>query len=217
MKMKLAILLFTFVLALSGCEASGLQASDKDSATASGDTIMMADANVPEPKNTPALTEVPTSQPTDTPAPTEAPTPEPTPAPTPQPTDTPAPTEAPTPEPTATPAPTEAPTPEPTATPAPTEAPTPEPTAAPTSQPAGTNPGQNSGAVGSGGDSNYNTYNNTDQQNTTATYVLNTSSKKIHHPSCSSVPKIAPHNYATSSESLETLKSQGYDTCKRCF
>ena len=195
MKMKLAILLFAFVLALSGCEASGLQASDKDSATASGDTIMMADANVPEPKNTPALTEAPTSQPTDTPAPTEAPTPEPT----------------------ATPAPTEAPTPEPTATPAPTEAPTPEPTAAPTSQPAGTNPGQNSGAVGSGGDSNYNTYNNTDQQNTTATYVLNTSSKKIHHPSCSSVPKIAPHNYATSSESLETLKSQGYDTCKRCF
>ncbi len=181
MKMKLAILLFAFVLALSGCEASGLQASDKDSATASGDTIMMADANVPEPKNTPALTEAPTSQPTDTPAPTEAPTPEPT------------------------------------ATPAPTEAPTPEPTAAPTSQPAGTNPGQNSGAVGSGGDSNYNTYNNTDQQNTTATYVLNTSSKKIHHPSCSSVPKIAPHNYATSSESLETLKSQGYDTCKRCF
>ena len=68
-----------------------------------------------------------------------------------------------------------------------------------------------------GGNSNFNIYDNKDQQNTKDTYVLNTSSKKIHHPGCSSVPKIAPHNYATSSDSLAELEAQGYEKCKRCF
>ncbi|MBD5476729.1 MAG: hypothetical protein HDR17_12245 [Lachnospiraceae bacterium] len=70
---------------------------------------------------------------------------------------------------------------------------------------------------GDGNGDNFNTYDNPEQQETTATYVLNTNTMKIHHPSCSSVAKIAPHNYATSSQSIDELKAQGYDTCKRCF
>lgn len=66
-------------------------------------------------------------------------------------------------------------------------------------------------------ENNFNTYNNTDQQQTTANYVLNNSTKKIHYPSCSSVPKIAPKNYATSSLTVEELAAQGYTTCGICF
>lgn len=138
--------------------------------------------------------------------PTLSPTPKPTVEPTPEPT--PEPTVAPTPEPT--PEPTIPPTPEPT--PEPTTVPTPEPTAE--STPQSVTAENNSG---SGSDSNFNTYNNTEQQNTEDTWVLNTNTKKIHHPNCRSVPKIAPKNYSTSSESLDTLKSQGYTTCGNCF
>lgn len=76
---------------------------------------------------------------------------------------------------------------------------------------------QTSTNTSSGGDSNFNTYNNPEQQNTSMTWVLNTNSKKIHYPSCKSVAKIAPHNYSTSSDSLDTLRAQGYDTCGNCF
>lgn len=68
----------------------------------------------------------------------------------------------------------------------------------------------------SGDASNFNTYNNPDQQQTTATYVLNTSSKKFHYPSCKSVKSIAPQNYATSDSSREELIAQGYDSCGNC-
>lgn len=34
---------------------------------------------------------------------------------------------------------------------------------------------------------------------------------------CSSVPKIAPHNYATSNQTLEELIALGYTTCGICF
>ncbi|MFG6344954.1 MAG: hypothetical protein K1W35_14810 [Lachnospiraceae bacterium] len=64
---------------------------------------------------------------------------------------------------------------------------------------------------------NFDTYNNTEQQQTTANYVLNNNTKKIHYPSCSSVPKIAPHNYATSSQTVEELIALGYTTCGICF
>lgn len=84
-------------------------------------------------------------------------------------------------------------------TPAPTAVPTPAPTAAPSTG------------------NNFNTYDNTEQQNTTAHYVLNTKSLKIHYLSCRSVPKIAPKNYATSDLSLDELQSQGYTTCGICF
>lgn len=66
-------------------------------------------------------------------------------------------------------------------------------------------------------ENNFDTYNNVEQQQTTANYVLNTSSQKIHHPSCSTVPKIAPQNYATSNQSVEELIAQGYSTCGICF
>ncbi len=58
--------------------------------------------------------------------------------------------------------------------------------------------------------------NNTNQQNTT-TKVEDQSSKKIHYPSCRSVPKIAPQNYATSNQTVNELIAQGYTTCGICF
>lgn len=76
---------------------------------------------------------------------------------------------------------------------------------------------QTDSSAGGGNGDNFNTYDNPEQQNTTAEYVLNTNTMKIHHPSCSSVPKIAPHNYATSNQSIDELISQGYSTCGRCF
>ena len=134
------------------------------------------------------------------------------------------PTATPTPEPTATPTPkpTATPTPEPTATPTPkpTAAPTPEPTAIPTQEPTMApipeNPSADSTDGGSG-NNNFDTYDNPEQQQTKDDYVLNTSSMKIHYPSCRSVAKIAPKNYATSNESLDSLLAQGYDTCGICF
>lgn len=76
---------------------------------------------------------------------------------------------------------------------------------------------QNNNSDSSGDASNFNTYDNSSQQQTEATYVLNTHTMKIHHPSCSSVKKIAPQNYATSNDSLDDLISQGYSTCGNCF
>lgn len=61
---------------------------------------------------------------------------------------------------------------------------------------------------------NFQTYDNDEQQNTNE-YVLNTSTKKVHRPSCSAVKKIAPENYATIS-SLEEAYAQGYEGCKKC-
>lgn len=72
--------------------------------------------------------------------------------------------------------------------------------------------GNNSGGNGN----NFNKYNNTGQQNTSATYVLNTSTRKFHYPSCRDVPKISPRNYATSTQARGTLISQGYDSCGHC-
>lgn len=65
--------------------------------------------------------------------------------------------------------------------------------------------------------SNFNMYDNQSQQQTSDTYVLNTSTHKIHYPHCASVPKIAPKNYATSNATVDGLKSQGYTTCGNCF
>lgn len=47
------------------------------------------------------------------------------------------------------------------------------------------------------------------------TYVLNTSSKKIHLPSCSSVGKIKSENYAETDDYTSAL-SEGYVPCKSC-
>ena len=47
------------------------------------------------------------------------------------------------------------------------------------------------------------------------TYVLNTNTKKIHYPSCSSVEKIKPENYATTDDYNSAI-AQGYVPCKKC-
>lgn len=69
---------------------------------------------------------------------------------------------------------------------------------------------------GNGNGDNFNTYSNPSQQKTSSSYVLNTSTMKFHYPSCNSVEKIAPDNYATSSASRDSLISQGYDPCGNC-
>ena len=91
----------------------------------------------------------------------------------------------------------------------------------------GTGPDNNAGTTsapsgsgnsgGNGNADNFNTYDNGAQQQTEAKWVLNTSSMKIHHPTCSQVKKIAPQNYATSNADVGTLKSQGYTTCGVCW
>ena len=92
--------------------------------------------------------------------------------------------------------PTAEPTPEPTAepTPEPTAEPTPGPTAEPT-------PASDSDVA------NANEF----------TYVLNTSTKKIHHPNCKSVAKIKQENYATTDKSLDELLNAGYTKCGNCW
>ena len=50
----------------------------------------------------------------------------------------------------------------------------------------------------------------------TTTYVLNTSTKKIHRSSCRDVKKIDPENYATTDDFDKAL-SDGYTTCGHCF
>lgn len=108
---------------------------------------------------------------------------------------------APTPGPPESPAPsTPAPVPESTPTPAPAPETTPEPSA------------DSSG----GGGSNFDIYDNPEQQQTEATWVLNTHTMKIHYPSCSDAKKIAPQNYSTSNLTESELIAQGYSTCKRC-
>lgn len=68
-----------------------------------------------------------------------------------------------------------------------------------------------------GNPDNFNTYNIPEQQQTSASYVLNKNTHKIHHPSCSSVAKIKPSNYAVSNLSVNELRAQGYTTCGICF
>ncbi|MDE7431617.1 MAG: hypothetical protein K2N34_06870 [Lachnospiraceae bacterium] len=166
-------------------------------------------------------------------------TPKPTPAPTNTPSPTPEPTALPTIEPTALP--TQAPSAEPTpiqpveditskaideTSTSPIEEPpvsdtsaeqvavvAPLPVEASTSETNSTLESNSS----NGDDSNFNTYDYPEQHSTEATYVLNTSTKKIHYPSCSSVKKIAPQNYSTSNSSIDELKGQGYTTCGNCF
>ena len=85
-----------------------------------------------------------------------------------------------------------------------------------TSVAAGSESQSSSNSSGSGDGSNFNTYDNAQQQNTSSSYVLNTSTMKFHRPSCSSVKKIAPQNYSTSNNSREELISQGYSPCGKC-
>lgn len=47
------------------------------------------------------------------------------------------------------------------------------------------------------------------------TYVLNTSTKKIHKSTCASVKRIKPENYATTTDYAGAI-AQGYVQCKNC-
>lgn len=111
------------------------------------------------------------------------------------------------------PKPTTAPEPNSTAAPEPEpvimQEPEPKQTSAPEPEPAAAPDGNNSSSHNI-----FNTYHNPEQQQTSATYVLNKNTKKIHHPNCSSVAKIAPKNYSTSDQSVEVLMSKGYTPCK---
>lgn len=51
---------------------------------------------------------------------------------------------------------------------------------------------------------------------TSATYVLNTSTKKFHYPSCSSVSKMADKNKSVVTESRDSIVARGYVPCKNC-
>lgn len=70
--------------------------------------------------------------------------------------------------------------------------------------------------TGTTGGNGYDTYNIPSQQNTEATYVLNTKTKKFHYPSCNDVKKIKPANYSTSSASRDDIIAQGYSSCGHC-
>lgn len=63
---------------------------------------------------------------------------------------------------------------------------------------------------------NFNTYDNPNQQETSATYVLNTNTMKFHYPSCSSVPKISPENYGTYTGTRDGVIAKGYSSCGNC-
>lgn len=112
-----------------------------------------------------------------------------------------------TPAPTNTPIPTSTPTPEPTFTPTPT----PEPTPVPESYE------QDSDFVPIITDSdtgnNFDTYDITEREHTSSTYILNTKSMKVHNPWCNSVPKIAPENFAETDEDIDSILAKGYDKC----
>lgn len=47
-------------------------------------------------------------------------------------------------------------------------------------------------------------------------YILNTSTKKFHKPSCSSVKQMKESNKKTSYKSRDEIIGDGYDPCGRC-
>lgn len=73
--------------------------------------------------------------------------------------------------------------------------------------------------VSTGNGNNFNTYNNSAQQQTNDSYVLNNNPDRmrIHIPTCRDVKKIAPENYSTTNLSISELESQGYSKCGHCF
>ena len=56
-----------------------------------------------------------------------------------------------------------------------------------------------------------------DRRNKTAqTYILNTNTKKIHRPTCSSVNQMKESNKQTYEGTVEELENMGYAPCKKC-
>ena len=68
----------------------------------------------------------------------------------------------------------------------------------------GTSSKNGEGAAGKNGDE------------TTCVYVLNTSSKRFHLPTCDSVPTISAKNKAESDKSRDELIAEGYKPCGSC-
>lgn len=56
----------------------------------------------------------------------------------------------------------------------------------------------------------------TENQGESVKYILNTNTKKIHYPSCSSVDQMKEKNKQATGLSKEELISQGYSPCGRC-
>lgn len=50
----------------------------------------------------------------------------------------------------------------------------------------------------------------------TQTYILNTNTKKIHRPTCSSVDQMKEKNKQTYEGTVEELENMGYTPCKKC-
>lgn len=187
---------------------------DNENDAASANTMDTELAIAPEPTVNPTSSSAATLALGSTPIPTTAPTPEPTPAPTPEPTPAPAPkpTLAPTPKPTL------APTPEPTLAlaPEPTLAPTPEPIPVPTPESIlepvlVPTPGPSLEVIPEP------VVPIVDPGDTAITYVLNTSTQKIHIPNCKSVAKIKVENYATTDKTIDELLNEGYTRCGNCL
>lgn len=90
------------------------------------------------------------------------------------------------------------------------------PTEVPSSQ--STHISQPSAGVSTGNAENFNTYYIPEQQQTTARYVLNTSTHKIHFPSCEDVKRISPENYETTNLNIEEITAQNneYTLCRHC-
>lgn len=88
-----------------------------------------------------------------------------------------------------------------------------EPTVGPPSSTPSTSPQPSQSG---GGANNFNTHNNPEQQQTTASYVLNTNTMVFHTPSCRMVPRIAPENYATSNGTRSDVAGAGYSACGIC-
>ena len=63
---------------------------------------------------------------------------------------------------------------------------------------------------------NFDTWDTPENQKTESRYVLNLRSLKIHAPTCRTVPKIAPQDYATSNKSIAELEAEGYTRCGIC-
>lgn len=55
------------------------------------------------------------------------------------------------------------------------------------------------------------------QKSAEYSYILNTSSKKIHLPDCSYVSDMSEKNKEFTSKSVEQLESEGYTPCKNCM
>lgn len=82
--------------------------------------------------------------------------------------------------------------------------------------PAGGGGGSGGGGSGGGDGNNFYAHDNPGQQDTSSTYVLNTSTMVFHRPSCRDVRRIAPQNYATTNRSRASLLADGWQGCGHC-